>query len=163
MHCVTRLPESRIHKTTPTASPSNVVQQALFSGTLTLASLIFCCCSSLLQAQVAATLSGVITDSSGAAVSGATVVAKSVDTGISRPASTDSSGHYRFFALPVGVYKVIATKEGFAETVRVGISLAVGQDANADLRLRIGQVKEQVQVTEDAPVVNLTTQDISGL
>ena len=94
---------------------------------------------------------------------GATVTAKSLDTGVSRAASTDPSGRYRFFSLPVDVYEVRVTKEGFAEAIRSGISLAVGQDATVDMSLRVGRVSEQVKVTEDAPVVSLTTQDISGL
>src|SRR5579862_6061889 len=114
-------------------------------------------------AQVSATLSGVVTDPSGAAVVGARVAAKSLDTGVSRTALTDPSGRYRFFSLPVGLYEVRVTKEGFAEVIRSGISLAVGQDASVDVSLRVGQVTEQVKVTEDAPVVSLTTQDISGL
>ncbi|HKF02044.1 MAG TPA: carboxypeptidase regulatory-like domain-containing protein, partial [Candidatus Sulfotelmatobacter sp.] len=96
-------------------------------------------------------------------MSGATVTEKSLDTGVARIASTDSSGRYTFFALPVGLYEVRVTKDGFAEGIRSGIRLAVGQDASADLTLRVGKVSEQVKVTEDAPVVNLTTQDISGL
>jgi hypothetical protein len=114
-------------------------------------------------AQVSAKLSGAITDPSGAAVTGATVTGNNLDTGISRTASTDSSGRYTFFALPVGLYEVRVTKDGFAEGIRSGIRLAVGQDASADLTLRVGKVSEQVKVTEDAPVVNLTTKDISGL
>ena len=95
------------------------------------ASMVLFCyiCVSFCGAQVSANLSGVVTDSSGAAVSGATVTAKSVDTGISRTSTTGSSGRYRFFALPVGVYEVRVTKDGFAEAVRSGIGLAVGQDA----------------------------------
>ena len=114
-------------------------------------------------AQVSATLSGLITDPSGAAVSAAAVTAKNVDTGLTRTVPTDQSGRYRFYALPVGPYEVRVTKEGFAEGIRSGIRLVVGQDATVDLGLRVGKVSEQVKVTEDAPVVNLTTQDISGL
>jgi hypothetical protein len=122
-----------------------------------------CVCIEASVAQVSARVSGVITDPSGAAVPGATVTAKSLDTGVSRAATTDQSGRYRFFALPIGEYEIRVDKEGFAEGIRSGIRLAVGQDASADLSLRVGQVSEQVKVTEDAPVVNLTTQDISGL
>lgn len=114
-------------------------------------------------AQVSANLFGIVTDSSGAAVSGATVTAKCLDTGISRTAPTEQSGRYRLFALPIGEYEIRITKEGFAEGIRSGIRLAVGQDASVNVSLRLGQVTEQVKVTEDAPVVNLTTQDISGL
>jgi hypothetical protein len=124
---------------------------------------VFCLCTVSLTAQVSADLSGVITDQSGAAVVGAKVSATSLDTGLSRTSSTDQSGRYRFFALPVGLYAIRASKEGFAEGIRSGIRLAVGQDANADLSLRVGQVSQEVRVDEDAPFVNVTTQDISGL
>jgi len=114
-------------------------------------------------AQVHGNMSGMISDQSGAAVSGAAVTARNLDTGLSRTVQTDQSGRYRLFALPVGPYEVRVTKDGFAEAIRSGIRLAVGQDATVDLSLHVGQVSEQVVVSEDVPVVNLTTQDISGL
>jgi hypothetical protein len=120
-------------------------------------------CAPFSKAQVSASLSGLITDPSSATVSSASVTAKNTDTGLSRTVSSDQSGRYRFFALPVGPYEVRVTKEGFAEGIRSGIRLVVGQDATVDVVLRVGQVTEQVKVTEDAPVVNLTTQDISGI
>lgn len=120
-------------------------------------------CAALCSAQVSANLSGVVTDQSGAAVSGATVVARNVDTGIARSTTSDQSGLYRLFALPVGQYEVRVKKDGFAEGVRTGIRLAVGQEARVDLSLRVGQVSEEVKVEGDAAVVNQTTQDISGL
>ncbi|HEY4054090.1 MAG TPA: carboxypeptidase regulatory-like domain-containing protein, partial [Terriglobales bacterium] len=115
------------------------------------------------SAQVSASLSGTITDQSGAAVSAASVTAKDLDTGLSRTASTDQNGRYRLFALPVGSYEVRVTKDGFAESARTGIRLVVGQEAAIDVNLRLGRVNERVLVTEDAPIVNLTSQDISGL
>ena len=115
------------------------------------------------SAQVYANISGMITDQSGAAVSGASVTAKSLDTGFSRTVQTDQRGRYRLYALSVGPYEVRVTKTGFEEAIRSGIRLVVGQDATVDLGLHLGQVSEQVVVTEDAPVVNLTTNDISGL
>lgn len=130
---------------------------------LILALFFACLCVPRSTAQVSASLSGVITDPSGAAVSAASVTAKNLDTGVSRTVPTDQSGRYRFFALAVGPYEVRATKDGFAEGIRSGIRLVVGQDATVDLNLHVGQVSEQIKVTEDAPVVNLTTQDISGL
>lgn len=125
--------------------------------------LFLSCFGALSSAQVYGNISGTITDQSGAAVSGASVTARNLDTGLSRTAQTDQTGRYRFFALAIGPYEVTATKDGFAEAIRSGIRLAVGQDATVDLGLRVGQVSEQVVVTEDAPIVNLTTQDISGL
>ncbi len=126
--------------------------------------LLFGCLSvAFASAQVSASLSGVVTDPSSAAVSGAEVTVKDVDTGISRSATTDQGGHFGVFALLVGLYEVRVKKDGFAEGIRTGIRLAVGQEATVDFSLHIGQVSEQIKVTEDAPVVNLTTQDISGL
>jgi Carboxypeptidase regulatory-like domain len=120
-------------------------------------------CSVSAGAQVSATLSGRVTDSTGAAVPAATVTAKDLDTGVSRTGVTSQAGLYELVALPVGHYEVRATKQGFAERIRTGVVLVVGQDATADLVLQVGGVKEQVTVTEDTPIVNVSTQDISGL
>ena len=113
--------------------------------------------------QVSASLSGRITDPTGAAVPSATVTAKNVETGVSRAALTSQSGQYQLLELPIGRYEVHATKDGFAEEVRTGISLAVGQDASADLTLQVGQVKQEIEVTENVPMVTASTQEISGL
>ena len=124
---------------------------------------LLCFASLGAHAQVSASLSGRVTDPTGAVVSGATVTAENVDTGLSRTAITDQAGRYELVALPVGQYQVRAAKMGFAERVRTGISLVVGQDATVDLNLQIGNVQEHVTVAGDAPIVNATTQDISGL
>jgi carboxypeptidase family protein len=115
------------------------------------------------MAQVSAALSGRVTDQTGAGVPGATVTAKDTDLGVSRVTVTDAAGRYELPSLPLGRYEVDATKEGFAGAIREGIVLVVGQDAAADLSLKVGNVSEQVRVVEDAPIVNTTTQDISGL
>jgi len=125
--------------------------------------LLLCQCAPFTSAQVSATLSGIVTDQSGAAVSAAAVTARNLDTGLSRSAVTDQTGRYQLFALPVGQYDVRVKKDGFAEAIRTGIRLVVGQDANAGLSLRLGAVSEEVKVTGDAALVSVTTQDISGL
>jgi carboxypeptidase family protein len=114
-------------------------------------------------AQVSATLSGIVTDPSGAAVAGADVTAKEADTGLTRNATTNNAGRYQLFALPVGQYELHIKKQGFSEGVHTGIQLAVGQEAVVDLQLRLGQVDERVTVNENAPIVSVTTSDISGL
>ena len=91
------------------------------------------------------------------------MTANNVDTGVSRTTITDQAGRYELLALPIGRYEMRAVKSGFAEQVRTGILLVVGQDATADLRLQIGKVSEQVKVVADVPIVSTTTQDISGL
>jgi len=115
------------------------------------------------DAQVSATLSGRVTDATGGVIPAATVTATDVDTGVSRTVIATSVGLYELVALPVGRYEIHATKQGFAEEIRTGVVLDVGQDATADLTLRVGEVKEHVTVTENVPIVNASTQDISGL
>ena len=115
------------------------------------------------RAQASAAISGIVTDPSGATVSGASVTARNVETGETRGTVTDSAGHYWVPSLAVGEYEVHITKQGFQEQVRGGIHLAVGQEASVDMALKLGQVNEQFKITEDAPVVSLTTADISGL
>jgi len=114
-------------------------------------------------AQVSATLSGIVTDPSDAAVVSAGVTAKEVDTGITRTTTTNDAGRYDLFELPVGLYEIHVRKQGFSEGVRTGIQLVVGQEAIVNLALRLGQVEEQVTVNENAPIVSTTTSDISGL
>ena len=130
-----------------------------------LAVLLFSLCFTSLPvvAQVSASISGRVTDQTGAVVAGAAVTAKSLDTGASRTTTTDQAGRYQLIALPIGQFEVRARKVGFAERVRTGIVLVVGQDATVDLSLPVGNVNEQVTVEGDAALVNATTQDISGL
>ena len=135
--------------------------KALRLAALTL--LVLCLAPRHAQSQVSALLSGRVTDQTGAAVQGATVTATSDDTGITRSTVTNQSGLYELVALPIGHDSLRAKKPGFAEQVRTGILLVVGQDATVDLSLRVGEVTEQVKVEGDAELVNATTQDISGL
>jgi hypothetical protein len=130
-------------------------------STVLLSLLAFCFLSA--QAQVSANLSGRVTDPSGAAVQSASVTVKDTDSGISRTTLTNQAGQYVLFELPVGHYELHAKKDGFAERVRTGIFLVVGQDATADLTLQVGEIQQQATVTENVPVVNGSTQDISGL
>ena len=105
--------------------------------------------SNSVTAQVTAVLSGRVTDPTGAVISAATVTATSLETGMGRMATTNSEGLYELLALPIGHYQISAKKDGFAEQVRTGIVLVVGQDATVDFRLRVGQVTEQVKVESD--------------
>jgi hypothetical protein len=116
------------------------------------------------SAQVAeAGLAGVVTDPSGAAVSGAKVAARDVETTVVRSTTTDGTGHYQLLALAVGAYEVTVTKNGFQTLVQGGIDLVVGQHAQVDFKLQVGGVSQKVTVNADAPIVNATTTDISGL
>jgi hypothetical protein len=115
------------------------------------------------HAQVSASLTGFVTDPSGAPVGSAQVTVKNTETGAIRTSTTDDAGHYQVLSLSVGEYEVRVSKTGFQEAVRSGIQLVVGQEANVGLRLQVGEVRSEIRVTGDAAIVSTTTRDISGL
>lgn len=115
------------------------------------------------SAQVAASVSGTVTDPSGAVVGGARVAANSVETGAIRAAVTDAAGRYQLLALPAGRYEIRVTKPGFAEDVREGVQFAVAQDAVLDFSLRLGKISQQVIVGGEPPLVSLAPTSVSGL
>ncbi|HTX38478.1 MAG TPA: carboxypeptidase-like regulatory domain-containing protein, partial [Bryobacteraceae bacterium] len=120
-------------------------------------------CAGLLRAQVSAILSGTVTDQSGALIADAAVTATNVDTGVARSTVTDPQGHFQFFSLPVGNYEIRAQKPGFHEELRTGVHLVVGQTALVDLSLAVGESSQAITVSADAPLVGVTTANISGL
>src|ERR1700741_5050119 len=115
------------------------------------------------HAQVSASIKGIVTDVSGAAVAGATVNTRDVETGAMRGSVTDDSGRYLVLALPVGEYEVRVAKAGFQDAIRSGIYLVVGQEASVDLQLQIGTGTSELAVRSDAPIVSVSTKDISGV
>src|SRR5215472_14851384 len=118
----------------------------------------------LVLAQVnTGTISGIVQDASGAAMVGAEVTIRHVDTGTTRALVTDSGGRYTAPDLPLGNYEVQAQHPGFQTEVRNGINLTVGREAVVNLALKVGQISEKVLVTGEAPVVETTTSAMSAL
>jgi outer membrane receptor protein involved in Fe transport len=112
---------------------------------------------------VGASLQGIVTDSSGAALPAASVVVISVATGGVWDLKTDSSGRYRVPVLQPGEYEVHVSQTGFQPVARRGVALAVGQNAIIDVKLDIGRINEELTVTGAAPVINTTSGSVSGL
>ena len=135
-----------------------------FRAALCVAATLVCAiCAQSVRAQVSASITGVVTDPSGAPISAATVTAKNLETGAVRIASTDDAGRYLVLSLPLARYEVRVTKGGFRDAIRNGVNLAVGQEARVDLSLQVGTIETQVSVNADASFVSTTTSDISGL
>ena len=126
--------------------------------------LLFLVCASLATAQLdTGTISGAVTDQSGAAVPGANVTIRNVETGVSRAAQTGATGRYEAIALPVGNYEVSAALTGFQTLVRSGINLTVGRNAVVDMVLQVGEVTQTVTVTGEASYVETTTATVTNL
>lgn len=99
-----------------------------------------------LFAQTNANLSGVITDSNGATVVGATVTAVSLTNGSQRTAVTTGEGYYSIQQLPAGTYKVTVTQEGFKSSQVDSLALAVGQTRELDVVLETGEISAVINV-----------------
>src|SRR5207248_2938096 len=106
----------------------------------------FALCPIALFAQDTASITGTVTDPSGAAVAGAQVTVTSVEQGTGRTATANSSGEYLFAALPVGSYNMTVTAQGFKKYQASAIKLDVGQKARNDVRMQVGAAQESINV-----------------
>jgi hypothetical protein len=97
---------------------------------------------------------GTVTDPSGAPIVGAPVLVTNVATNVATKGATDDHGDYIFPRLPVGEYTVNAEQRGFKAILRKGVVLEVDQRAEVNLQLSLGDVKDTVEVTGDAPLVD---------
>ena len=111
----------------------------------------------------AATILGVVKDTTGALIPGVSITVKHTETGQTRTVISSETGDYNVPLLPVGEYELATAMPSFKQEVRRGINLVVGQQAVIDLTLEVGAPEEKVVVTEEAPLVNTTLSSTSGL
>ena len=122
--------------------------------------LMFCAAA---MAQDTGSITGTVTDSSGAAVPGADVSLTSVEQGTTRSAKTNSSGEYLFAALPVGQYDIGVSAPGFKKYQAKGVVLRVADKARVDVSLQVGAATTEV-IVEGQNVAQVETQssDLTG-
>jgi hypothetical protein len=122
--------------------------------------LIFCGAA---WAQDTASITGTVTDSSGAAVAGAHVEINNAAAGLKRTASTNGAGDYTFAALPIGAYDVTVTAEGFKKYQAKSLKLDVAAKARLNVALEVGAVTTEI-VVQGADVAQVETQssDLGG-
>ncbi len=104
-----------------------------------------------------------VVDESGAAVADARLTVQNLETGLTRSSPSGSAGTFSFTALPVGKYEVTVEKAGFAKFNQSGITLALDQPVNIPVRLHVGSVTEQVNVSADAELVNTESGTVGQL
>jgi hypothetical protein len=114
-------------------------------------------CGSLpsLAQTITGTISGDITDTTGAVVAGATITIENLGTSDKRTATTTSTGSYRVPDLAIGKYKVTASAPGFKTLVRTA-EVATGAVTHSDFVLQVGQRTETVEVEGSAPLIDLS-------
>ena len=105
--------------------------------------------------QTLGSINGTITDTSGAAVSGAVVTVTGDATGLTRTAKTQKTGYFEILNLPIGLYTVTVTHEGFDTTRLPAIAVQEARAATINPTLKVGQVSESVTVNSN-PMLNAT-------
>ena len=117
-------------------------------------------CLTLLAQADRGTVSGTVTDSSGAVVPGVSLVLRNEATNLTYNANANENGTYSFLNLPIGVYTLTADARGFQKYEVKGIQVQVNQQSRVDLALRVGDVAETVQVQAEAPMIQSESTDV---
>src|SRR6266852_8613237 len=115
---------------------------------------VLCCASVLCFAQSdRGSVSGIVTDPSGAGITGAIVTITNAAMGTQNSTVTTGAGDYTIPQLAAGKYSVTVVAPGFTTLVRNGITVSVGETARVDLILGVGEQKTTITVTGDAPLL----------
>ncbi|MEP6819916.1 MAG: TonB-dependent receptor [bacterium] len=109
------------------------------------------------------TIQGTVLDANGAALPGASVEVKNVDTNLTRTTTSDEEGRFTALQLPPGRYTVTVTKTGFATLVVQQADLTVGQAMNLPLSMKVSSVQETVTITATPTIDTVKTESSSTL
>jgi hypothetical protein len=132
-----------------------IVNNARF---LFLSLVVIWCAGAVAHGQaVGASLTGQVTDSGGAAIPRATVVAKNVGTNLTLTVTSDGQGTYTISPLPPGTYSLSVEAKGFQSYVQQGIVISVDTASTQDIKLQTGSVQQTVTVTANAELLNTTS------
>ncbi len=113
--------------------------------------------------EVTAVITGTVTDPSGAPVVGAAVSATDTQHGTVYNEKTNNAGSYTFQRLPISTYQVKVVSPGFETALYPPFTLVLNQTARVDIKMKIGQVSETMQVTGEAPLLQTETTEVSTL
>ena len=137
---------------------------AFFSGVRLVLALVLAAATPSLIAQAGrGAISGLVTDSSGAIIPGATVTASDTATGTKLTATSTAAGIYSFVSLSPGTYEVSVSQAGFQTTVRKNVIVTVDQTTTANLSMKVGSVSEVVTVNETSSLVDTTNSTVGQL
>jgi hypothetical protein len=121
-------------------------------------------CSTLIYAQsTGGRILGRVSDPSGAVLARANVTATNDATGVSRTSQSNESGDYVFLELPVGTYTLTFDLAGFKKNVRKNVTLDLNQVITLNMTMQIGEARETVEVTSEAPLVDTTTTQLGAV
>ena len=106
---------------------------------------------------------GTVADSSGAAISGATIALINEATNVSRDTVSGSNGEYVFLEVQVGTYNVEVTQQGFKKYSHKGIVVNLNEVVSVDIPLQVGGTTETVEVTGASPIVDTSSTQLGAV
>jgi Carboxypeptidase regulatory-like domain/TonB dependent receptor len=130
-----------------------------FVPILGLSMLVFLCAGNLQAQSDRGTITGEVTDPSGAAIPGVSITATNIGTALGISVISSSSGNYTIPLLRPGTYNITAEKTGFKKYVRSGVVVEVGQVLALDFQMRVGDLTERVDVTGEAIQIEKSSSD----
>jgi hypothetical protein len=113
--------------------------------------------------MVGATVSGTVVDASGAVIPNVTIVATNAATGVTANAVTNAVGVFNAPNLPPASYEISASAAGFETQVRRNVTLTVGHDLVLNMTLQVGNTTQTIEVSAEAPTVDLANATVGGL
>ena len=108
-------------------------------------------------------IAGVVTDAQSGVLPGATLTARNAETGLTRTAVSEANGRYRMAGLPPGRYTLRAELQAFGTVEFTDLPVNVGSEIIRDVTMQLQGVQESVSVTAQAPVVETTKTEVSGI
>jgi len=125
--------------------------------------LVFAAPARISAQMVGATISGTVVDATGAVVPNVKIVIKNTSTGSVANAATNGVGVFNAPNLPPGTYEFTASATGFSSLVRDRVTLTVGQELVLNLTLQVGNTTQQIEVSTEAPTVDLANATVGGV
>jgi hypothetical protein len=129
----------------------------IFTRSLLVATLMALAAPAFAQPAQTGTISGVIEDATGGALPGVTVTITSQDRGFSRSTVTDENGRYVFPSVPIGMYSINATLQGFETALITDNLVETDKTTAVQIDMKIGALTDTVQVIGETPIVDPTT------
>lgn len=122
---------------------------------------LFLCAGAMFAQSDRGTITGTVTDTSGAVIANAAIGAKQLESGALFPTISTDTGNYTLAQLPAGPYEITVTVPGFKRLVRSGVTVQVAQTLRIDLPLELGAASESVTVSAEASLLKAESGDIS--
>ena len=150
--CQSSLDQDSNHTCTPNKSTGRIVL---------LLTVLLWACSIQLHADPNATVTGLVSDSSGQTIAGVHVSFTNINTRLTYRTDTNRQGIYRFYGLQPGTYRVNVMKDGFSSIVKGNVELHVQDEVSINFSLHVGSVFESITVEDGTPLVNLESASVS--